>query len=547
MKADGDGSGVEGREFVSGSKNKHGPAPVVKWSWLGTHKEEAMKSFLEKHARDIIGVLNGWDRAVFRGTLRLVANVAGMRQYLWQCQVLLKEFTEHAKVLTGMLLDSSAAQIQRSGRHDQYLASSRERKEDIAREIAKRDGIDRGLICRLRCVEPCMTYEIHRNRERKELELQMVPGRCLHLYQYWVDPFFGFMGGRIQTWFPFTVHLWFNGREWLARQMDAAGIEYERADNCFTWIEGFERAQKLMDRLGQTNWPVQFDRLARLLNRAHRRMFAAFPMSYYWSAHQTEWATDLAFRSPEALASIFPQLARGAIVAFSCRDALRFLGKRLKIDKTGDVTASYLVRPEGIRVKHSAGGNSVKLYDKAGQVLRAECTINQHRQYRVYRRPESSPRGPKKWLPMRKGVADLHARSRISQGVNVRYLEALAQLDTTERVEDIVGPVCKSKNGSRPLKPWSEQDQALLQAVSVCGLAGDFRNRDLARQLYPEDNSRQVSSKVTYRLRLLRAHGLIHRLPNTRRYRITTAGARIIATIFLTQKATAKQLSQAAA
>jgi hypothetical protein len=506
-----------------------------------------MKSFLAKHSPDIIGVLNGWDRAVFRGTLRLIANVEMMMHYLWRCQVLLKDFTEHAKGLTRMLIDSSAAQAQCSGRPDRYLPSSRERKEEIAREIAEHDGIDRGLICMLRCVEPGLTYEVYRNRERKKLELRMVPGKCQHLYHYWIDPFFGFLGARIQTWFPFTVHLWFNGREWLARRMDTAGIRYERADNCFTWIEDFGRAQKLMDRLGQTNWPVQFDRLARRLNPAHRRMFASWPMSYYWSAHQTEWATDLAFRSPEALAGIFPQLARGAIVAFSCRDALRFLGKRLNIDKTGDATASYRVRPEGVRVKHQAGGNSVKLYDKAGRVLRAECTINRHHQYRVYRRSERSPRGPKKWLPMRKGVADLHARSRISQGVNERYLEALAQLDTSERVEDVVGPVCRPKGSARALKPWSEHDQALLQAVSACGLAGDFRNRDLACQLYPQADPRQVSGKVTYRLRLLRAHGLIQRLPNTRRYRITKTGARIIATIFLTQKATAKQLSQAAA
>lgn len=506
-----------------------------------------MKSFLAKHAGDIVGVLSGWDRAVFRGTLRLIANVSGMGYYLWRCQVLLKDFSEHAKGLTRMLTEGAAGQAERLGRPNEYLVSSREDKEEVALRFAQRDGIERGLICLLRCVETCKTYEIHRSRERRKLELRLVTGKCQHLYRYWIDPFFGFMGARIQTWFPFTIHLWFNGREWLARRLDAAGIKYRRADNCFTWIEDFDRAQRLMDRLGKTDWPAQFDRLARLLNPVHGRMFASFPMSYYWSAHQTEWATDLAFRSPEALAAIFPQLAYGAIVGFSCRDALRFLGRRPNIDGTEDVTASYRVRPEGIRVKHEAAGNSAKLYDKAGQVLRAECTVNRHRQYRVYRQSERDPRGPKKWLPMRKGVADLYARSRISQGVNERYLEALAQVDTTERVETIVGPVCQRRNGARALKPWSEQDQALLQTVSTCGLAGDFRNRDLAVLLYPAADHLQVSAKVTYRLRLLRAHGLIQRLPNTRRYRITTAGARIIATIFLTQKATANQLAQAAA
>ena len=53
-----------------------------------------MKSFLEKHAKNIIGVLNGWDRIVFRGTVRLVANLAGMNQYLSYLGILMKDFEQ---------------------------------------------------------------------------------------------------------------------------------------------------------------------------------------------------------------------------------------------------------------------------------------------------------------------------------------------------------------------------------------------------------------------------------------------------------------------
>ena len=59
-----------------------------------------MKSFLEKHAQSIIGVLSGWDRIVFRGTLRLVANLAGMYSYLAYRKILLRDFKE-----MGYLLD----------------------------------------------------------------------------------------------------------------------------------------------------------------------------------------------------------------------------------------------------------------------------------------------------------------------------------------------------------------------------------------------------------------------------------------------------------
>jgi hypothetical protein len=514
-------------------------------------KEDAMNSFIEKHRKHIIGVLSGWDRIVFRGTLRLVANLAGMNSYLSYLGILMKDFKEYAQRKTAELIEASVAKAEPAGRPNRYLPSARTDKEQIALDIAARDGVQQGLICILRTVEPCMTYQLHRNRQNKTLDLELFQGKCMHLYHYWYDEYFGFMGARIQTWFPFAIQMWMNGREWLARRMDQETLAYRREDNCFPWIADFARAQELMDQLHATDWVRQFDRIARFLNPAHETMFAGFPLHYYWTSHQTEWATDLAFRDPQALAGIYPQLVRGAMIAFVSKDVLRFLGKRLYPNSQEDVTSSYKDRPEGIRIKHEAHANSVKAYDKAGSILRTECTINNHRAFRVYRPSERDPHGPKKTLPMSKGIADLYARSQVSGRINDRYLEALATLDTSARVEAVVAPICRrhtSKGKSiRALRPWSPPDQQLLTAVSACGLAGDFRNRDLAAQLYPNRPAHEASSKVTYLLRLLREHKIIRRLPHTRKYRLTPKGAQIIATIFLTQNATTEQLNKAAA
>src|SRR6476660_8278959 len=52
----------------------------------------AMEPFISKHAQAIIGTLSGFDRLVFRGTLRFLAHCAGMSSYLWTMGVLLKDF-----------------------------------------------------------------------------------------------------------------------------------------------------------------------------------------------------------------------------------------------------------------------------------------------------------------------------------------------------------------------------------------------------------------------------------------------------------------------
>ena len=510
-----------------------------------------MNAFIEKHRKHIIGVLNGWDRIVFRGTLRLVANLAGMHSYLSYLGILMKDFKEYAQRKTAALIEASVAKAEQAGRRNVYLHSSRTNKEQVALHIAARDGIREGLICILRTVEPCMTYKLHKNRQNKTLDLELFQGKCMHLYHYWYDAYFGFMGARIQTWFPFAIQMWMNGREWLAHRMDQEGLAYQRHDNCFPWIADFGRAQELMDQLHATDWRRQFGRIARWLNPAHETMFAGFPLHYYWTSHETEWATDIAFRDCRALAGIYPQLVRGAMIAFASKDVLRFLGKRLYPNSQEEVTSSYRDRPEGIRIKHAAHANSVKAYDKAGSILRAECTINNHRAFRVHRPSERAPGGPKKTLPMSKGIVDFYARSQVSGRINDRYLDALATLDTSERVETVIAPICRrhtSKGKSiRALRPWSPVDQQLLAAVSACGLAGDFRNHAIAACLYPNRPAKEVTAKVTYLLRLLREHKIIRRLPKTRRYRLTAKGAQIIATVFLTQKATTEQLNKAAA
>jgi len=62
-----------------------------------------VETFISRHANTVIGTLSGFDRLVFRGTLRSLAHRAGMMSYLWAVQVLLKDFASHAEALTRQL------------------------------------------------------------------------------------------------------------------------------------------------------------------------------------------------------------------------------------------------------------------------------------------------------------------------------------------------------------------------------------------------------------------------------------------------------------
>ena len=181
-----------------------------------------MKQFLSRHEDRITGVLSGFDRLVFRGTLRHISYTDGMGKYLSYQKILLKEFAEFALQRTSELKQALYQQAERLERPVVYLESSRKNKEAIAREIAQQDNVRSGLIAVLSCVEPCITFSIRRNRQKKRLELVQSLRKCLNFYHYCMDPIFGFMHAHIQSWFPFNVQVYVNGREWLAVEMDKA-------------------------------------------------------------------------------------------------------------------------------------------------------------------------------------------------------------------------------------------------------------------------------------------------------------------------------------
>jgi hypothetical protein len=303
------------------------------------------------------------------------------------------------------------------------------------------------------------------------------------------------------------------------------------------------------------------------------------------------------FRSRADLDAIYPQLVRYAVTTFDAVDVLRFLGKpvpasgKVPYRCRHEVVTNLGERVEGIRLKHWLNGNSIKIYNK-GSVLRPETTLRQPGQFKVYRPAEGDPQGPQQWRPLRLGIADLPRRAEVCQAANERYLEALAAVHNTTPLRQLAEPLCRPTTAPatnrvasagvadadpgppapaasagtptvsaararvrrvRALNPLGAADAALLTAVSGHEfLTSGLRNRDLRGLLYgataeaPAEERRR-SAAVTRQLRLLRAHGLIDKVPRTHRYLVTEHGRHAITALLAARHASAEQLIKAAA
>jgi hypothetical protein len=255
-------------------------------------------------------------------------------------------------------------------------------KEARAREIAERDGVTEGLVCVLSVVEPCRSFTVVGNRRTRRLEVVYRPRKCLHYYLYLIDPEFGWMHVRLQTWAPYEIQVYVNGREWLARQMDRAGIGYRRSANKITAVDDFEAVAALCETFAHTDWPTVLDRQLARVNPLLPAITAARFPGYWWVIDQSEYASDILFTGGAALAAIRGDLVTAAVTALGASDVMHFLGRKPHHAFAGEVTIDSKKRPQGCRVRFRLKANAVKFYDHAN-VFRVETTINNPREFKV--------------------------------------------------------------------------------------------------------------------------------------------------------------------
>jgi hypothetical protein len=520
-------------------------------------------SFISNFAGQVIGALHGFDRLRLRGTLRTLYSHDVMEAYLNAQRILIKDFGQLVERTSAAVRAATHAFAESWNRPVRHLNSSQISKEQLARQIAQQDGVTEGLIAVLSAVEPCKSFRVVGNRQTKQIELRIEPRKCLHFYFYFEHKQFGFMHVRLQTWFPFQIDVCLNGRHWLAKQLEAEGIGYRKRENAIIWCQDLVEAQRLLDRQVRLDWCKELDALVAQVHPLHEKIRRPLNLSYYWTVSESEYASDLLFRRPEDLARIYPSLVHHALRSFSSPDVMRFLGRNVpttgRVDGNfkGEIVSDLKHRPEGIRVKHSLDGNSIKLYDKQGTVLRVETTIPNADQFKVYRTATGSPDGPKSWRELRRSVADMDRRAQVCRAANGRYLEALSAVaggvPLSAWAKEVCARVKRHGRSYRGLHPLRADDAALFAAVNRGEFAiNGFRNHQIRQLLSPATPistkaARSQAAAIRRRILLLRLHGIVRKVGKTRRYLVTEKGRAILTAFLAAAQADVDQLTKLAA
>jgi hypothetical protein len=323
-----------------------------------------MQQFIERYGSQITGTLSGFNRLVFRASPRRLNHsyydpgreivvAKGMEEYLWQNQILFKDYGNHVRRVSERIKRQSLKPFREARLPVLFLRDPHADKDLLARQVAAERGIRRGLVCAISTLEPSPPLDYAKSHIARRVRPAHV------LYHYQIHPQVGWMYGRIQTWFPCNIQIGLNGREWLSRQMEEEGLSFQQTGNCFPWIEDFARAQQLLEAQWKTGWAELLGAIARTLNPLHGEIFARYPTEYSWTCYQSEWATDIVFGEAAFLKRLMAALTPHGMLSFRSADVLRFFGKR--VNRSGAIPANFHGELQ-TRFKHYAEGERVKFW-----------------------------------------------------------------------------------------------------------------------------------------------------------------------------------------
>jgi hypothetical protein len=399
-----------------------------------------------------------------------------------------------------------------------------QRKDDLAQQFLGKFTQDEGVLFVGRAQEKAGVWHTQRryNPATGGSYAWLVRSTAFinFFYFYCVDADFGPFFLKFGTYFPYTAKLCINGNEWAKRQAAKARIRFTPLDNGFATCDDVPAVQRICDSLGPEHIDALLRKWLRILPNPFTDDDEASGYRYELSILQAEFSLTQMLDRPVSGRIFFEQvlhdnldIGRPDQVSLVFDRRIRRKGRhptpsrfRTRVITTGVVPSLH------IDYKNA----KIKQYHKEGRALRTETTINDTRDFGFSKR-----------------LTNLTALRQIGFTANRRLLGVQRishdPIRGAQAFTELTTPILTDTGTRIPgLRFGDARVHALLQALLIHRLLPHgFTNRELRTLIAPllgTTTEDITAGKMTYDLRRLRAHGLITRIPRTRRYQITDTG-----------------------
>lgn len=346
------------------------------------------------------------------------------------------------------------------------------------------------------------TAEHHLTRARHNI--------CVY-YFYVYDAHWGRASVRLSSYLPFEVSLQLNGHDYLERQMHRQRRRITMADNAVVKVADWAALRELagvdLEPAVRRFGAYWLARLPHGLTPAQLHMLGG----YYWYLQTLEVSHNFVFRSADECRPLFETLLRHNQLLGS-PDTIRYLFGLTRGPRRPTSSQVTLRTPMGC-FKAFYGSNWLKCYDKQGILLRFEIVMNLMTDFVA-----------------NKSLSNLRYLTRLGQIICRRLertcLTAVSCPVSARAYKSLVEPGTDASGRRYPaIRPERPAQQALLATIfSLTHCAAGFTNREFRGKHQEQHGVPLKSSQASYRLRTLRAHGLIEPVGGRRRYQLTRAG-----------------------
>ena len=405
----------------------------------------------------------------------------------------------------------------------ELVSFGKERKDEVAQQFLARFTGSEGVLFVGRAQEKALVWRTQRRYSRDGSSFAWLVRSTAfvnHFYFYCLDEDFGPFFIKFCTYFPYTAKLCINGNEWAKRQAAKAGIGFEALDNGFAAVDDVAAVQAICDNLG----PAQIDALLRkwlaILPNPFTDEDEAAGYRYELSILQAEFSLTQMLDAPVSGRIFFEQVIRDNLDIGRPDHVGLIFDRRVMTGRKRKTPGRFRTRviTDGVTPSlHVDYKNAkIKQYHKEGRALRTETTINNPHDFGITKRLTSLP-----------------ALRQLGFSANRRLLGVQTishdPIRGAQAFHDLTAPLVTEQGTRIPgLRFGDTRVHTLLQALLVHWLlVHGFTNRDLRTLIAPllgTTAEHITAGRMTYDLRRLRAHGLIERIPRTRRYTVTETG-----------------------
>ena len=480
----------------------------------------------ERYNDDIYGVLSCYDRILIHGNIIGWGFAEGMTAYLNSKGIRIFDFPKFAEPMKEIIRSNAEKTAAENNIEIEYIRKTKAfRKDDMIAEIISKRGNHPGLVHIFSAMESCTTYKPWHDKTTGKTFLKNDAGKCIHYYFYFIDRDYGLCYLRVPTWAPYRLQFYMNGHNLLENKLKKNGIKYTMIENAFHQISDFKKAQELSDSIRVADLHQALDKIS----QRYCPLPKEYETVYNWSIMQIEYAMDICFKSQDVLKPMYDQIIKTAMHTVAPENIANFLGKRFSLLFEGEAGSNYNKRILGTRIKHQMGEVSVKMYDKAGVILRIECTSNDVSKFKHIRDVQQRDGTVvQKSAIVKKSIYSLFPLAGIFKGVVKRYLEYVSEFDDSSdgigRLEKVTADVRKDGRNYKGFNFFHPEDRIVLEEIAQ----GEYNIRGIQNKHLRECFPDKSSSTVSRIIKRLRMHGLIRKAPKSYRYYLTTLGKKTI-------------------